>query len=95
MTITVAGTTFDYFDYDPRGDTLYLGIGGPAQEPADAAYETPEGHVVEYDSSGSIVAIELLNVRRSLERTSEVLVTCPDVHRVAPDTLEPVISTVA
>ena len=25
MTITIAGTAFDYHDYDARGDTLFLG----------------------------------------------------------------------
>jgi uncharacterized protein YuzE len=92
MTITVASTTFDYFDYDARGDTLYLGIGGPSDDLPESAYETPEGHIVEYDKSGSIKAIELLNVRWSLERTGEVLLTCPDVHHLPPATLEPVLS---
>jgi uncharacterized protein YuzE len=96
MTIIVAGTTFDYFDYDPLGDTLYLGLGGPAQEPAYRAYETPDGHIVEYDRAGSIIAIELLNVRWHLERTGEIVLACPDVdpdvHHVAPSSLEPVIA---
>ena len=49
MTITIAGTAFDYHDYDARGDTLFLGVGGPRKVLAARAYETPEGHVVEYD----------------------------------------------
>ena len=88
MTITIAGTAFDYHDYDARGDTLFLGVGGPRKVLAARAYETPEGHVVEYDEAGSVVALELVNVRWALERDGEVKLTCPEEHHLAPSSLE-------
>jgi len=92
MTITIAGTAFDYHDYDARGDTLFLGIDGPRKVLAVRAYETPEGHVVEYNEAGSVVALELVNVRWSLERDGEVKLTCPEEHHLAPSSLEAVLA---
>jgi uncharacterized protein YuzE len=92
MTITIAGTASDHHDYDARGDTLFLGVGGPRGVLATRAYETPEGHIVEYDEAGSVIALELVNVRWSLEREGEVKLTCPEEHHVAPSSLEPVLA---
>jgi hypothetical protein len=50
---------------------------------AARAYETPEGHLVEYDEAGSMIALELVNVRWSLERDGDVKLTCPEEHHVA------------
>ncbi|HEU0019189.1 MAG TPA: hypothetical protein VFQ14_02750 [Thermoleophilaceae bacterium] len=83
MNITIAGTDFDYHDYDPRGDTLFLGVGGPRDALPASAYETPEGHIVEYDEPGAVVALELVNVRWALERDGEVKLTCPEEHHLA------------
>ena len=92
MTITIAGTAFDYHDYDARGDTLFLAIGGPRKGLAKRAYETPEGHIVEYDEAGSVIALELVNARWVLERDGEVKLTCPEEHHVALASLEPVLA---
>jgi YD repeat-containing protein len=92
MAITIAGTQFNYHDYDPRGDTLFISIDGPLEQLADA-YETPEGHTVEYDASGALVAIEFLNARWLLERDGELRITLPEQPAVAgPDELKSVLA---
>jgi len=92
MTITVANVTFDYHDYDARGDTLYLSVGPPREGLPVTAIETSEGHVVEYDASGAIIALELLHVRRALQEAGEITVTCPEEHHVQSSTLAPVLA---
>lgn len=91
MTLTIAGIEFDYHDYDERGDTLFLSVGAPRERPPAEASETPEGHVVEYGEDGSIVAVELLNVRWMLDREGEVTLTCPEQHHLASATLAPAL----
>lgn len=77
MSITVGNIRFNFHDYDSRGDTLFLSIGPPAETwPADTA-DTPEHHFVEYDESGNVRAIELMNPRWLLERDGELPITLP------------------
>jgi uncharacterized protein YuzE len=87
MAITIADIRFEYHDYDERGDTLFLSVKAPVGHPPDRAYETPEGHVVEYDERGAVVSIELLNARWLLEREGELRVTLPE-HRAIADSDE-------
>ncbi len=92
MSVTIADMRFEYHDYDARGDTLFLSVKAPTGEPPDRAYETPEGHVVEYDADGAVVSIELLNARWLLERHGELRVTLPEHPAVAsPGELESVL----
>jgi uncharacterized protein YuzE len=83
MTITVSGIEFDHCHYDDRGDVLYLSIGAP-REPA-GAFETEEGHNVEYDERGGVIGLVLLNVRRTLQREGELKLTWPPAHLPARD----------
>ena len=83
MAVTIADIRFDYHDYDARGDTLFLSVARPSGQPPERAYETPEGHVVEYDEQGAVVSIELLNARWLLERNGELRVTLPEQPAVA------------
>jgi len=92
MKITIAGVTFNYHDYDSRGDTLFLGVHGPSDALPATAYETPEGHIVEYDQAGAMIAVELVNVRRALKRDGEIKLTCPQEHHVAQASLEAVLA---
>lgn len=73
--ITIAGIEFDHCHYDARGDVLYLSVGQP-REPADA-FETPEGHNVEYDEHGSTIGVVLYAVRHTLDRDGELSLTWP------------------
>jgi uncharacterized protein YuzE len=88
MNITVAGTAFDRHEYDARGDVLYLSV-GPPQAPFKTL-ATPEGHAVDYDQSGAIVGMVLMNVRFLLDRDGAVTVTLPP-DRVSPVNIEPAL----
>lgn len=92
MTIAIAGVTFSYSDYDPRGDSLFLGVSGPSRASAATAYETPEGHIVEYDEAGAMIAVELVNVRRALDRDGQITLTFPQEHHLAQASLEAVLA---
>lgn len=88
MTLTIAGITFDNHEYDGRGDVLYLSVGAPC-EPA-RTLETPEGHAVDYDETGAVIGMVLLNVRFFLERDGAVTVTVPP-DRLAAVQIEPAL----
>jgi uncharacterized protein YuzE len=75
MNVTIAGTTFDQHEYDERGDVLYLSVGAPRTPSKTIA--TPEGHAVDYDESGAIIGMVLVNVKFLLDRDGELTVTLP------------------
>jgi uncharacterized protein YuzE len=89
MKMLIAGIDFDHVHYDDRGDVLYLSIGEP-QEPA-TAFETPEGHNVEYDDQGRVIGLVLYGVRHALDRHGEVSLTWPPSH-LAARALEPALA---
>ncbi len=88
MTITIAGVDFDQHEYDARGDVLYLSVGDP-REPAKTL-ATPEGHAVDYDRSGAVIGMVLVNVRFLLDRDGAIVVTLPP-ERVLPASIEPAL----
>ncbi len=75
MSVTIAGVSFDHHHFDDRGDVLYLSV-GPPREPA-RALATPEGHAIDYDESGALVGMVLVNVRFLLDRDGALTVTLP------------------
>ncbi|MEA2186215.1 MAG: hypothetical protein QOK16_1226 [Solirubrobacteraceae bacterium] len=81
MNVTIAGTTFDQHEYDERGDVLYLSAGAPRT--ATRTIATPEGHAVDYDESGAVIGMVLVNARFLLERDGAVTVTIPPDRVVA------------
>lgn len=93
MAVTIAGTCFTYHDYDERGDTLFLSVEKPSVKEPHGAYETPEGHAVEYDERGGLAAIEFINVRWLPERDGELRVTLPEQPATAtPQQLEALLA---
>lgn len=88
MRMLIAGIEFDHVSYDERGDVLYLSVGEP-REPTDA-FETPEGHNVEYDEQGRVTGLVLYGVRHALDRDGEVSLTWPPSH-LAAGSLEPAL----
>ena len=86
MTVTIAGTAFDSHEYDDRGDVLYLSVGSPRE--AARTIATPEGHAVDYDESGAVIGMVLVNVRLLLDRDGAVTVTVPP-DRVEAAQIEP------
>jgi uncharacterized protein YuzE len=88
MNVTIAGINFDQHEYDERGDVLYLSVGPPAD--AFRTIATPEGHAVDYDKSGTVIGMVLVNVRFFLERDGAVTVTVPP-DRVVAAQIEPAL----
>jgi uncharacterized protein YuzE len=72
-----------------RGDVLYLRV-SPSREP-HRTLETPEGHAVDYDDSGNVIGMVLLNVRWTLERDGALDLTWP-AERVDADQLQAALS---
>lgn len=81
MTVTIAGISFDSHEYDDRGDVLYLSVGPPRE--AARTIATPEGHAVDYDESGAVIGMVLVNARFFLKRDGAVTVTMPPDRVVA------------
>lgn len=88
MKVTIDGTTFDQHEYDARGDVLYLSV-GPTQT-ASKTIATPEGHAIDYDASGAVIGMVLVNVRFLLARDGMLTITVPP-NRVLPATIEPAL----
>jgi uncharacterized protein YuzE len=86
--VTVAGTSFDQHEYDERGDVLYLSVGPPRE--AYRTITTPEGHAVDYDESGAVIGMVLVNVRFLLVRDGAITVTIPP-DRVLAAQIEPAL----
>jgi uncharacterized protein YuzE len=89
MNITIAGTTFEHHHYDQRGDVLYLSVVHYKGPPAKA-FSTPEGHNIEYDQSGAVIGMTLVNVRFILERDGMLTLSLPP-QQLAADALAPVL----
>jgi uncharacterized protein YuzE len=88
VTLTVAGISFDQHEYDERGDVLYLSVGPPRE--AYRTVATREGHAVDYDESGAVIGMVLVNVRLLLGREGAVTVTIPP-DRVLAAQIEPAL----
>jgi uncharacterized protein YuzE len=85
MSVAIAGIVFDHHEYDDRGDVLYLSVGPPRE--AARTIATPEGHAVDYDESGAVVGMVLVNVRFILERDGALTLTVPP-HRLVAAQIE-------
>jgi uncharacterized protein YuzE len=88
VNLTIAGISFDQHEYDERGDVLYLSVGPPRE--AARTIATPEGHAVDYDESGAVIGMVLVNVRFLLDRDGAITVTIPP-DRVVLAQIEPAL----
>lgn len=93
MSVEVAGIAFDRHHYDPRGDVLYLTVGDYQGWP-EVGEASPEGHGLEYDGSGKVVGLTLVNVRWYMQRDGVLKITWPDGH-VTEDDLAALIQAAA
>ncbi len=93
MSVTISDIRFDHHEYDERGDVLYVSVAEYEGPPARAVAST-EGHNVEFDASGRVVGMTLVNVRWLLERDGEVTITWPTGH-VRADDLAPALAPAA
>jgi uncharacterized protein YuzE len=81
MSVTVADIEFEHHVYDDRGDVLYLAVRGyKAGGLPPGATSTPEGHGIEYDEDGRVIALTLVNAKWLVERDGELRITWPDGH---------------
>jgi uncharacterized protein YuzE len=86
MSLTVAGIEFENHVYDERADVLYLAVAGyDAGGLPPHARATPEGHGIEFDEDGRVIALTLVNVRFLLDRDGELVITWPAGHVAAGD----------
>jgi YD repeat-containing protein len=72
---------------------LYLNVGRYEGRPA-TAYASPEGHNVEYDEAGQVIAMTLVNVGWLLERNGELTITWPTA-RVKAEQLSAALASAA
>ncbi len=79
MSVTIAGIDFENHSYDDRGDVLYLDTKDYSGYPANTD-ASPEGHGIEWDEAGKVVAMTLVNVKSLIERDGELRITWPDGH---------------
>ena len=75
--MTIADIEFENHEYDNRGDVLYVDVKG-YKGPAARAYASPEGHGIEYDEGGRVIAMTLVNVSWLIDRDGELRITWPD-----------------
>jgi uncharacterized protein YuzE len=90
-TVTIAGVEFDNIVYDREADVLYLWAGEPRRADHDDA--APEGHYLQFDSDGSLIAVTIVNARHIFEREGEIPITLPE-HRVVAADLDGVLAPV-
>jgi uncharacterized protein YuzE len=89
MKLTIAGTTFDQHEYDKRGDVLYLSVWSPRE--AARTIATPEGHAVDYDETGAVIGITLVNVQFLLDRDGMLTLSLPPQH-ITAEALAPALA---
>ncbi len=91
MSAELGGTTFDFVDWDRRGDTLYVRRG--EESLVVETLESDEGHAVDFADDGQVAGIEFLNIGTWLRREGCVQVTVPDRFemRFSASELEPLL----
>lgn len=95
MSITISGIEFEHHYDDSHGDALYLSVSGyDAGGLPPHSDATVEGHGIEYDEGGRVIAMTLVNVKRLIERDGELRITWPEVlGRVPRGDVAPALAT--
>jgi uncharacterized protein YuzE len=89
MTVTIEGIEYDNVTYDADVDVLYLWDGKPRRPAYDDA--SPEGHYLQFDADGTLIAITIVNAKRILEREGKIPITLPE-HRIEATDLDGVLA---
>ncbi len=92
MTVKIGNLKFDNATYDQLGDVLYLHIG--ERHAAADSEQTPEGHVLRFDTEGRVIGLTIINAKWLLERDGEIAVTLPEQVHVKSAALEPLLAAV-
>ena len=90
MTVKIGRVEYDDIVYDREGDVLYLWSGAPRMPAYDDA--SPEGHYLQFDQDGTLIAITIVNARWILEREGKVTITLPDRRRLETTDLGSVLA---
>jgi len=85
MSITIACIEFARIHFDPRGDVLYVNTEAWDGQ-SRCAQASAEGHAVEFDESGRVIAMTIVGARWWLERDGELRITLP-VESLTPQEL--------
>lgn len=81
----IGPVAFDYADYDPDNDVLYLHIDEPKEAEGE---ETPEGHVLRFEpGTQRIVGLTVLGAQAILDRDGELRITIPESVKASADDL--------
>jgi uncharacterized protein YuzE len=83
VSVRIAGIEFDNISYYRAGDVLYLWAGMP--RPPSHDDESAEGHYLQFDEDGSLIAITIVDAQRILEREGKIVITLPGQQIEAPD----------
>jgi len=86
MSLRAGRYTFSHVTYDPPSDVLYAAIGSPRA--SGMRQETPESHVLRFDSRGTFSGIIFVSPREQLEREGGVYVSLPEGDRVRVQGIE-------
>lgn len=89
MTVTIAGIEYDNVTYDAEADVLYLWDGEPRKPASDDA--APEGHYLQFDADGTLIAITIVNAKRILQREGRIPITIPE-HQIEATDLDAVLA---
>jgi uncharacterized protein YuzE len=84
MSLQVGPHTFDRIHYDRDADVLYLSRGAVR---AAGWEETPDGHAIRYDKSGSLIGLTLVDVSTLVEGaqgSDELVLGLPTEQRKPP-----------
>jgi uncharacterized protein YuzE len=89
MSISIGDYQFERAAYDDEADVLYLRSEGAGQ--AVSTHATPEGHAVQFDESGRVIGMTLVNARWLLDREGRIVISVPARIETSADELAAVI----
>lgn len=90
MTITIGPFIFDNVFYDGDADVLYLHKGDPST--AVDFDESPEGHALRFDVTGSLVGVTVVGAKSLLDGEGEIKITVPEIVRVGSEAVAPALA---
>ena len=90
MSVRIGDLEFDSVSYDERADVLYLGVGTPQQ--ATKTYGTPQGHAVDFDETGNVIGVTIVNAKWLSDRDGKITITVPSLIEASAEELAPALT---
>ena len=85
MSLRAGPYTFNHVTYDPPSDVLYAAIDRPRSGTRE---QTPEQHILRFDSRGEFFGVILVGPREQMEREGAVYLSLPSGDRVRVQGIE-------